>query len=147
MAADDRGLLAAQAAGGQQGADAYRAAQLDIDARRAQAVSAAYAAGSQQGAPVAATAQLVAESAAGPLDRSANMAQASQSFTNDMLRRQSRAAQYQQGVESARTLIGAQARKAASRIDAETRAKLAILGAQQAAYDAQERAAQAKAAK
>lgn len=128
MSAGD--LLAAQASGGIEGANAYMQAQQEIARRRQAAVDAALAEASGRGAPAAAM-DATAAAVGAPYD-SANLAVTQQKadYEADMARRTGRWNEYAHNVDAARGLVNSVAQGKASVIDAQTKAQLALLQAQ-----------------
>jgi hypothetical protein len=126
----DMGLLDAQASGGIDGANAYMQAQQELARRKKMAADQALAEAQGRGAPQVAVDQSVAAAGAPYESADRNMIQQSADYTADMGRRQGRWNEYAHNVESARTLVGSQAQGRASVIDADTKAKLALMEAQ-----------------
>lgn len=126
----DMGLLDAQASGGIDGANAYMQAQQELARRKKMAADQALAEAQGRGAPQVAVDQSVAAAGAPYESADRNMIQQSADYTADMGRRQGRWNEYARNVDSARTLVGSQAQGRASVIDADTRAKLALMEAQ-----------------
>lgn len=129
----DMGLLEAQARGGIEGVNAYAEAQAEVARRRKAAVDAAVAAATGRGAPQAAIDEIAAATQQ-PFDMAQNaMTQQSANFDADAARRTGRWNAYARDVQATRGLVGEQAASRASIIDADTKAKLALLEAQQRA--------------
>lgn len=129
----DMGLLEAQARGGIEGVNAYAEAQAEVARRRKAAVDAAVAAATGRGAPQAAIDEITAATGQ-PFDMAQNaMTQQSANFDADAARRTGRWNAYARDVQATRGLVGEQAASRASIIDADTKAKLALLEAQQRA--------------
>ena len=103
--AANRALLAAQAKGGQAGVDAYNAAKQELEGQRSAAVQQAMQEAALRGAPRGAIPS-ISSTITSPYDMGiAQMTEGSANYQADMARTNQRMANYQAGVQAARSFI------------------------------------------
>jgi hypothetical protein len=122
--ANDPMLLQAQAQGGREGENAWRAARVQLANQRQQAVRQAMQEAALRGAPGAAIAQIQSRVAAPYNQGIRTMTQMGGIYGADMAARQGRMEDYNQAVLQARQLIPTQVQQAVAPIRAENRFRL-----------------------
>jgi hypothetical protein len=128
--ADNAAMLAAQAEAGQAGVTAYQQAQAELERRRQQAIQQAIMEAQMRGAaPASAQAAAVGVGDASG-ERLQSLAQEQATYTADLARRGQRMNDYSNAVQSARGLIGEQVGLAVAPINAQSAADVAKIDAQ-----------------